>query len=452
MESLEPRKLLSVVPVSFNPRCGNLVVTGSGQDDVACVRQVVTPLSNLLVFTLNGGKPFSVPTDRVKNIKFDMRGGNDKVEVNPIASGCLCTMTVCTGDGCDEVRMAAITAKSVFVGLGNGKDLYVTTGPLIPSLTVDGGNGDDIIDNSAGLGKALLKAGAGNDVVYAGVEGCPNTIWAQGDKRYNHDTLWIKGNDRICVDSTDCVNFHPAMPALPPCWTFKDGKLVIDLEKVDSATWVPGPAEMTVTWKIGSGCWTWTFDDLACVTILGTPCDDVISVAGLGVPATLDGRAGNDLLIGGNCDDVLIGGPGNDVVRGGRGADRAELVDGCFDNDSFVDFCPAEGDILHDDAPPPPPQSKIEPADCQYDQAGAWWLLRGNCVAIHCAPGPFPGEIYYQPVIDAGLPSALEPTLHFLNSSIRVEVPSLAAFSIDAGLEAQIEAAGYLLQVVIVTA
>jgi Ca2+-binding RTX toxin-like protein len=55
--------------------------------------------------------------------------------------------------------------------------------------------------------------------------------------------------------------------------------------------------------------------------------DDVISATGVAVGSiqlTLDGGAGNDVLIGGDGDDVLLGGPGDDVLIGGPGNDTLD--------------------------------------------------------------------------------------------------------------------------------
>ncbi|MFO1081915.1 MAG: hypothetical protein U1E23_14955 [Reyranellaceae bacterium] len=56
--------------------------------------------------------------------------------------------------------------------------------------------------------------------------------------------------------------------------------------------------------------------------LLGTDEDDLL--VALGAKTTLDGGAGNDMLIGGVNDDILIGGKGADVLIGGLGTDTAD--------------------------------------------------------------------------------------------------------------------------------
>ena len=70
--------------------------------------------------------------------------------------------------------------------------------------------------------------------------------------------------------------------------------------------------------------------------------DDTINASALtagAISLTLDGGAGNDLLIGSLGADAFFGGDGNDVVFGGRGDDTASLGAG---NDAFV-WNPGDG-------------------------------------------------------------------------------------------------------------
>ena len=51
------------------------------------------------------------------------------------------------------------------------------------------------------------------------------------------------------------------------------------------------------------------------------------------IQLTLDGGAGDDILIGGAGDDILLGGTGDDTLIGGFGADT---LDGGAGDDTFV--------------------------------------------------------------------------------------------------------------------
>jgi len=65
------------------------------------------------------------------------------------------------------------------------------------------------------------------------------------------------------------------------------------------------------------------------VTILGTAGNDILLgtegpdiISGLGGNDTIKGQAGNDVICGGNGNDILIGESGNDILIGGSGNDR----------------------------------------------------------------------------------------------------------------------------------
>jgi Ca2+-binding RTX toxin-like protein len=67
------------------------------------------------------------------------------------------------------------------------------------------------------------------------------------------------------------------------------------------------------------------------LTVNAVDGDDVIDASAVGVGSmrlTLDGGAGNDVLIGGAGDDVLLGGPGDDVLLGGPGNDTLDGGEG----------------------------------------------------------------------------------------------------------------------------
>jgi Ca2+-binding RTX toxin-like protein len=59
---------------------------------------------------------------------------------------------------------------------------------------------------------------------------------------------------------------------------------------------------------------------------------------------TIDGGAGNDIIVGSRGNDILLGGDGNDTVTGGQGNDTASLGNG---NDTFV-WNPGDGSDVVD--------------------------------------------------------------------------------------------------------
>jgi uncharacterized repeat protein (TIGR01451 family) len=55
-------------------------------------------------------------------------------------------------------------------------------------------------------------------------------------------------------------------------------------------------------------------------TMVGTPGDDVIT--GTAGPDVIHGLGGNDIITGGNANDIICGGEGNDTLSGGNGNDQ----------------------------------------------------------------------------------------------------------------------------------
>jgi Ca2+-binding RTX toxin-like protein len=150
-----------------------------------------------------------------------------------------------------------------------------------------GGAGDDTLignaaDNylSGGAGNDNLDGGPGNDTLTGGA----------GD-----DTLTGEGGTDRVVESGD-VNFTLSNTSLTG-----NGSDVLDT--IEQASLVGGAGNNTLRASAFSG------------------------------PVTLDGGAGNDLLVGGPAADSLIGGLGNDTLNGGKGNDT---LDGGAGTDQLV--------------------------------------------------------------------------------------------------------------------
>src|SRR5205823_5136979 len=64
------------------------------------------------------------------------------------------------------------------------------------------------------------------------------------------------------------------------------------------------------------------------IIIQGLAGNDTLDASASPIPVTLNGGAGNDLLLGGAGADSLQGGSGNDTLFGGRGNDTLHGNDG----------------------------------------------------------------------------------------------------------------------------
>ncbi|HEX2891554.1 calcium-binding protein [Vineibacter terrae] len=248
----------------------------------------------------------------------------------------------------------------------------VTTGSI--GLQLLGGDGNDLIIGSAGAD--LIVGGRGNDVALMG-DGDDRFTWAPGDGsdivegQGGFDTLDFDGaniNERIDISANggralftrDVANITMDLNDVERiAFEARGGvdsitvndlsgtdvtQVAIDLAGVPGGTTGDGQPD-TVTVNATSGADvavvsqsgdTVQVDGLAAqVTIAHADAgvDRLVINAGAGddvidastMPATigltLDGGAGDDILIGGAGNDTLIGGPGDDVLIGGGGQD-----------------------------------------------------------------------------------------------------------------------------------
>jgi Ca2+-binding RTX toxin-like protein len=204
------------------------------------------------------------------------------------------TLTVATvgvtdngGKGADDLSDMATEAGDTLNGLG-GND------------TIDGHGGNDTI--RGGKGADTVLGGAGDDVIQiSGKEGIGDVINAGETGEVNGDTLQVVGTGRVILAGFDAA------------------------------------AAGIEIWQ-GNG-----------TEVRGTSAGDVFDFSGLAGVSGLsfvDGRAGNDTLIGsgfaddlrgGSGTDTLEGGLGDDDLTGGSGADTF-VFSGAFGNDVITDF------------------------------------------------------------------------------------------------------------------
>ncbi len=378
----------------------------------------------------------------VRRVDIKTLGGNDRVTV---ADSVLIPVRVWGGAGNDVIKTGG--GNDLLYGEAGNDTLDAGAG----SDKLYGGDGNDVLRGRAG--KDYLYGQAGNDWLYGGWNpgrqpdldymdgGCFATdhyFITPGDKAIR-DNQWRRGIDDV---------FHyddpTGEPLLPTGWSWcpTNGQLVVDMSK---ATCVRFQVLSCNTLRV---FWDSTFRDfgpLTGVTIYGTEGPDTINLAGLCVQATIYAKGGDDVVTGTEAADHIYAGSGNDTVVGRAGPDYVDLRDGVVGNDLFTDNTPSQGDTLLGDGS----GTALTVADEQYDSLSQWWLLRGNTVSIQPPLSPIVdplGRLQYEPVINGQ-----RMGVHLLNCSIRVEVPSLTAFTIDPALRVAIETAGHAISVVVVT-
>ena len=176
--------------------------------------------------------------------------------------------------------------------------------------TIFGGNGDDAIFGDdgndlllGGLGVDSIFGGAGNDTLIGNQSG----DFLDGGE--GSDVYMIEGADVIADTGTGADDF--------------------DRAQISAAGGV----------AIAVGSWT------GVERINGFIGNDTIDATGATAALTLDGSAGDDLLIGGSGDDTLFGGNGADRLVGGAGRDF--LVGGAG-ADVFVFATGSGSDVIRD--------------------------------------------------------------------------------------------------------
>jgi Ca2+-binding RTX toxin-like protein len=297
-EPLEDRRLLSASLSGTT-----LTVTGTGGNDTIVIRQE----NAASIRVEDNGAVISFNDAAVDAIVVSAGAGDDTVQANSTDALPLTErMTIDGGDGAD-----------LLVG-GHGNDLVLG---FAGNDTVRGGAGQDILD--AGEGNNSLFGDAGGDALFAG----------HGSDRVDGGT----GIDEVHYDSrTSGVKIsldNVANDGSPPAIVGGGGSFVVIPGEGDN---VLDTVERVTT---GSG------DDV----ITGGTLAAANRFSGGGGNDRLEGRDGDDSLIGGDGDDVLLGGTGrdslsgdagNDTLTGGSGVDSMFGGDGddsIFSDDSTID-------------------------------------------------------------------------------------------------------------------
>jgi Ca2+-binding RTX toxin-like protein len=279
------------------------------------------------------------------------------------------------------------TSEKLTLNANGGDDTSTATGNLaaLIAMTVDGGTGNDTL--RGGNGNDFLLGGDGNDFV-DGNQGNDTAFLGAGDDTFQWDpgdgSDTIEGQDGNDSMAFNGANINERMDITANGqrvrFTRDVASIVMDLNDVESIVAKSlGGADILNVGDLSGTDVTSVRDDLAGsagtddaaadnVTVAGTNGDDVATVTGAGTDAqvsglpaivkatgvgvgdrvtvsglagddvldastmpsnaallTLDGGAGDDVLIGGAGGDTLLGGDGDDVLIGGPGAD---IIDG----------------------------------------------------------------------------------------------------------------------------
>jgi len=459
LEALERRELLAVT-LRVVGTTATLTETNTSNTSV----EVQKVSSNVYDFTVNGAH-FQTPSSKtIGSIVVNAYRGSDTIT---IGAGVTVPVTVNASTGNDTVIGYGSGKLTVHGGGGNdrieqrGSGVFLAYGEdgndtIISGNANDtlyGGNGNDVLKGMAGndkiygqAGSDTLYAGLGNDTMDGGC-GAVDIYYITTGR-----TTWVPDNNcRI----HDIVRTNDPTVVTPP-WTLSCGTLTVDWSQQGSGAsciTATGPTTVDITWN-GS---TWTVTGVNRFVFFGSPYNDCVNMTLLTGTTEMHGAGGNDTLRGGLAADVIFGDAGDDFlygnagddqitggdglnqVWGGSGSDAVNLQNGHL-GDRFNDYNPGEGDTLIGDG------SSVTTADEQYDSLGQWWLLRGTTVTVTAASYVDPlGRVPAYVTIDG-----VDQGLHLFASSLRVEVPSTSAFSIDISTRDALLSAGFQFEIIVI--
>lgn len=327
----------------------------------------------------------------VKQVAIDLAGtlGGDA------GDGQVDQVTVNATGGDDRIRVRVEDGAVVVKGLA--AQVAIDHAEADDRLVVRGLAGDDRIDASglpAGALKLTLDGGAGNDTVIGG-EGDDLFTWAPGegndtvDGQAGFDTLGFLGSNAnesidISADGRRAIFFRDVAAVTMDLNNIEridfaalggtDRIVVNDLSRTDvqevsinlagvlGGSTGDGQIDQVVASGTKAGDIVNVLGSGTSVSVVGLPAfiniqnaeatdqlvinggegDDFISASSLAASAiklTIDGGAGDDLMLGGAGADTFVGGDGDDFVDGNRGDDLALLGAG---NDVFV-WDPGDG-------------------------------------------------------------------------------------------------------------
>jgi Ca2+-binding RTX toxin-like protein len=211
--------------------------------------------------------------------------------------------------------------------------------------TLDGGRDDDVLEGGSGhdsldggLGRDTLDGGSGDDRLFGGGNSLslPPGFSEGGD-------LLVGGDGNDILDGRNAPHF--ISPTDPDIDTM-DGGRGDDTFYADNASdvlrdsgGIDTVVAIEVDWTLAAG-----FENLVMrtdITEFGTGIGNELGNRMSSTwSARLEGRGGDDTLLGSIADDVLLGGGGDDRLEGGQGNDQ---LDGGSGNDTLI------GELSDDD-------------------------------------------------------------------------------------------------------
>jgi Ca2+-binding RTX toxin-like protein len=301
--------------------------------------------------------PFTLDIGTTENLVVNANGGDDTITAGNGLAG-LIQLTIDGGAGNDTITGG--DGADLLIG-GDGND------------TIIGGRGNDTARMGAGDDTFVWNPGDGSDIV-EGQDGNDTMLFnganineqfnisANGQRvRFTRDVANIVmdldgveginlnalgGADKVTVNDlsgTDVTQVNINLAGTPGGTTgdSANDSVILNGSDAGESVQVLGQSGGIAVVGLPASVSIQSAETTDSLRVNGNGGDDTISASGLATPVqlTIDGGAGNDILIGSNLADVLLGGDGNDSIIGGRGDDTAQMGAG---DDTFV-WNPGDG-------------------------------------------------------------------------------------------------------------
>jgi Ca2+-binding RTX toxin-like protein len=269
---------------------------------------------------------------------------NNNIDVSRDAAGTILLNGGAVQVGGGPATVANTSVINVF-GLGGNDTLTLNeANGALPSANMFGGAGNDTVTGGSGAdllfgqaGNDTLNGKGGNDVLFGG-DGNDTLIGGDGDDQMFGEAgddrmIWNPGDDTDLMEGgagNDTAEANGGNGAERFEITANGARVRFD--RVD-----PAPFSMDIG----------TTENLVLHANGGN--DTITATGNLAslIKMTLDGGAGDDIILSGNGNDTLFGGDGNDFIDGNQGADTAFMGAG----DDTFQWDPGDGsDIVEGQA------------------------------------------------------------------------------------------------------
>ena len=334
-----------------------LIVKGTRANETIALRLKAGEPGILQVDVGDDGRPdFRVKRNKLASIAVDARGGDDLVRIDESNGAFTDTIptTLNGGDGNDNLAGGS-GAERQLGGAGNdsidgnGGNDVAFLGSGDDTFVWDPGDGSDTVEGQDGTDTMLFNgAGAAENVDLSANGGRlrflrnPGAITMDTNDVETVDFNALGGSDTVTVNDltgTDVKTVNTRLAGALAGNT-ADGQadhVIVNATNANDAVEVADRADAASIAGLAATV-NITNIDPAVDTLAtnGLDGNDILDAAQLGANSillTLDGGAGDDLLVGGDGndtlfgrdgDDVLVGGPGVDVVDGGAGLNVVE--------------------------------------------------------------------------------------------------------------------------------